>query len=81
MPRRVALLGHGPEPREMASRIRAERMRLAITQEEAAARLGVSRERYRDLEDEANPQYATLCALVVVLRMDPRVLAPELARR
>lgn len=79
MPRRIISLHHGPDPAAMGLRIRDERLRLGLTQAAAAAELGISRGRMRDLEERANPQLSTLCALVDVLGMDPRALVPELS--
>lgn len=51
------------DPVVTARLIRAERIRLGLTQDQAAARLGVSRGTYRQLEERANPQLETLRAL------------------
>lgn len=70
---------NGPRPGEVGPRIRAERLRLGMTQEQAAERLGVKRGSYNQLEDaKANPKLSTLIALVRVVGMDPRAIAPEL---
>ena len=69
---------YGPSPAVLASRIRAERIRLGLTQEAAAARLGIHRGTYSQLEEAANPQASTLIGLVQAVGMDPRALVPEL---
>jgi|GEM_PF-4515027 len=69
-----------PTPADLAQRIRGERIRLGLTQEAAAAQLGVSRSTYRQLEQAANPQVSTLLMLVRVLGMSPASLLPELVR-
>jgi transcriptional regulator with XRE-family HTH domain len=61
-----------------AERIRAERVRLGITQTQAADRLGIRRGTYAQLETTANPQASTLIGLVRELGMDPGALVPEL---
>jgi transcriptional regulator with XRE-family HTH domain len=70
----------GPSAEDLAERIRAERIRLGLTQREAAERLGVSRSTYRQLETAANPTAITLVGLVRVLGMRPEVLLPEFSR-
>lgn len=52
------------DPSEVAGRIRAERQRLGLSQEEAAARIGRSRDSYKQLERMANPQADTIVSLV-----------------
>jgi transcriptional regulator with XRE-family HTH domain len=69
---------YGPPPAEVAARIKAERVRLGLSQEECARRLGVTRTSYRQLEETANPQLSRVIALVELLGMDGRTLAPEL---
>ena len=64
-------------PTILASRIRAERERLGLTRTEAAARLGVHRRSYDQLERSANPTVATVARLVEI-GMDARTLLPEL---
>ena len=59
-------------------RIRAERLRLGLTQEACAAALGVSRGTYVQLEQGTNPKLGTLVALNDRLRMDLRRIVPEL---
>jgi transcriptional regulator with XRE-family HTH domain len=61
----------------LADRIRAERERLGLSQEEAAHKLSVSRFTYQQLETAANPPASTLLALVRVLGMDLAALLPE----
>lgn len=68
---------NGPLPSVVAARIRAERVRLGLSQAEASRRLDVRRETYKRLETTANPQLSTLIALVE-LGMDLRSIAPEL---
>lgn len=69
--------GQRLDPLEVAARIRAERVRLGLSQAEAAARLGVVRNSYRQLERQANPRLDTLQALVR-LGMRVQAIAPEL---
>jgi transcriptional regulator with XRE-family HTH domain len=69
---------HGPLPRMVAARIRAERERLGLSQEEAARRLGMSRSNYKQYEARANPQLGTLIGLTRVLGMRLKAIAPEL---
>jgi transcriptional regulator with XRE-family HTH domain len=76
MPRYLKGL-HGPLPSVMADRIRAERKRLGLTQEQAAKGLGIARATYKNLENVANPQCSTLLGLKN-LGMDPKALLPEL---
>lgn len=69
---------YGLPPTEIARRIRSERERLGLTQAACAELLGLTnRQGYATLETVANPQLATLVALVKVLGMDPRALVPE----
>lgn len=68
----------GPDPSAVAARIRAERERLGISIHEAARRLGINRNSYKQYEVTANPQLSTLIALVSVLGMDLDRIAPEL---
>ena len=56
-------------------------MRLGLTQEEAARRLGISRGCYRQMEAVTVLQYGVLLALVRDLGMEPGALAPELVGR
>ena len=67
----------GPPPSEVAARIKAERGRLGLTQDQVAAALGVGRHSYRQLEVTANPQLSRLIELVG-LGMELRNIAPEL---
>lgn len=69
---------HGPAPSALAGRIRAERVRLGLSQSAAAERLGVGRHSYRQLEVTANPQVSRLLELVRDVGMDARALLPEL---
>ena len=69
---------YGPKPSEIARRIRAERERLGISQLDAARRLKVQRNSYRQLEVTANPTLGTMIGLVTELGFDPRSIAPEL---
>lgn len=64
-------------PTILAARIKAERERLGLTRTEAAARLGVHRRSYDQLERSANPTIATVARLVEI-GMDARMLLPEL---
>jgi transcriptional regulator with XRE-family HTH domain len=68
----------GPSAAVLAHRIRAERLRLGLTQEQMAAKLGVKRVSYKPLESSANPGLATVIALVLEGGMDARQLVPEL---
>jgi transcriptional regulator with XRE-family HTH domain len=77
MPRYIRGI-HGPLPSVVAGRIRAERLRLGLSQGEVAARLGTTRTAYKNLECVANPQLSTLVGLVTVVGMDLDALAPEL---
>jgi transcriptional regulator with XRE-family HTH domain len=72
---------YGPPAVDVAARIKAERQRLGLSQDECARRLGITRSSYRQLEETANPQLSRVIALVELLGMDGRVLAPELSRR
>lgn len=67
-----------PSTAELGRRVRSERERLGLTQEEAARRLGLSRGSYRQIETVTVLQYGVLVALVRDLGMDARALAPEL---
>lgn len=71
---------HGPDTVEVAERIRAERERLELSQEDCARKLGMSRSTYRQLERLANPTMSTLVGLTSVLKMRLEAIAPELAR-
>lgn len=76
MPR---LLGRfGPPPSVVGGRIKAERERIGLTQEECARLLQIHRSSYKVLETVANPQLSTLIGLVTALGMDLRRIAPEL---
>jgi transcriptional regulator with XRE-family HTH domain len=68
---------HGPLPSVVADRIKAERHRLGLSQPQMAARLGVSRASYKNIECVANPMLSTLVALKTA-GMDLRAIAPEL---
>jgi DNA-binding XRE family transcriptional regulator len=57
-------------PPERGGRIRAERLRLGLTQGQVAGLLGVHRKSYAQIEGYANPTTNRL--------MDPRALVPEL---
>lgn len=74
----VVAQGWGDPAIEMAARIRAERLRLGLTAAEVGAKLGVSRDSYKQLERSANPQYSRLVELVRVVGMDAKAIAPEL---
>lgn len=65
-----------PTPIEIGQRIKAERERLCLTQDEMAYRLGVSRGSYRQVEEHGNPRLANLLALAEIL--DLRRVVPEL---
>lgn len=78
MPRLLDRRSPGPHPSALAARIKAERVRLGLTQMDVAGLLGVGRHSYRQLEVTANPQCSKLVALVRVVGMDLRVLLPEL---
>lgn len=71
---------YGPEPTVVAARIRGERERLGLTQDQAAMKLGISRSTYKQLERAANPQLSTLLGLVDQLGMRPTAILPELLR-
>lgn len=75
------LRGAGPSGAAIALRICSERARLGLSVSEAARQLGIARSTYRQLEAGSDPRLSTLVALVDVLGMDARVLAPELTRR
>lgn len=64
-------------PETIAARIRSERLRLGLTQVEAARRSGMARTTYTNLERSASPSLRTLFALTAV-GMDVRAIAPEL---
>jgi transcriptional regulator with XRE-family HTH domain len=68
----------GPAPSTVADRIKAERVRLGLSLNEAARRLEIHRNSYRQLETAANPQLSTLVGLVERLGMDAKTIAPEL---
>ena len=65
-------------PAFVAQRIRAERLRLGLTAEQAAARLSVTRSSYIQLEERGNPTLTRLVELVRKVGMDLRALVPEL---
>ena len=67
-----------PREAELAEAIRAERVRLGLTQAEIARRLGIIQQSYAQLEVWANPRYTRLRDLVLLVGMDPRALVPEL---
>lgn len=77
MPRLAERQGR-PSTAELGRRVRAERLRLGLTQEECAHRLSISRGSYRQIERVTVLQYGVLVALVRDLDFDPRTLAPEL---
>lgn len=68
----------GPSTSTVAARLIAERQRLGLSQEEAAAKLGMARGSYKSYEQTANPQLLRLIDFVRVLGMDLRAIAPEL---
>ena len=67
----------------IGQRIRAERLRLGLTQEACAQALGIRRGSYVQLESATNPKLGTLVPLGDKLGMDLRNIVPELfkARR
>lgn len=77
MPRSRVRHSHGPDPAALAARIRAERMRLGLSQAEAARRIGVHRDTYRQWEEGRDLPLSSLCALVA-LGMRLGRIVPEL---
>lgn len=67
-----------PSTAEFGRRVRAERERIGLTQEEAARRLGISRGSYRQIETVTVMQGGVLLALVEDLGMRAEAIIPEL---
>lgn len=76
MPRLAQRQGR-PSTALLASRIKAERERLGLSQRDVAQRLAIAPASYRQMEHVVTLQYGVLLALVKI-GMDPRVLAKEL---
>jgi transcriptional regulator with XRE-family HTH domain len=69
-----------PPPSELGRRIRAERERLGLTQDDVARILRIGKSSYRHLEGTANPATFRLLELVQVVGMDLDALLPEILR-
>ena len=66
---------------DIRDRIRSERARLGLTQSGAALRLGMSQQRYAQLETTTtNPRLDTIIALVGLGMRADRIV-PELSRK
>ena len=76
MPRLAQRQGR-PSTALLASRIKAERERLGLSQRDVAQRLAIAPASYRQMEHVVTLQYGVLLALVKI-GMNPRVLAEEL---
>lgn len=77
MPRLVERQGR-PSTADLGRRVKSERLRLGLTQDECARRIHISRGAYRQIETVTVMQYGVLVALVRDLGFDLRELAPEL---
>jgi transcriptional regulator with XRE-family HTH domain len=69
-----------PGPAMLADRVRAERLRLGLTQVEAGRRLGINHQTYGMREKTTRLPYDMALEMILTLGMDPRALYPELFR-
>lgn len=69
-----------PSP-ELGRRLRAARERAGLTQDQAAARLGLGRQTLAERERSTTLPYSMLLECILVLGYDRAILCPELLDR